>query len=127
MRHFSGGKSRLWLAVLAQVIATVAMLWPSQDFPEVAVPMLDKWAHFVVFGTLYFLWADAISKTKIEITMIFRLSIALLLYGIIIELIQHYWYVSRTGDTLDVLANAIGIVLGLFAKKLKQRIYLQKG
>lgn len=124
MRHFSGGKSRLWLAVLAQVIATVAMLWPSQDFPEVAVPMLDKWAHFVVFGTLYFLWADAISKTKIEITMIFRLSIALLLYGIIIELIQHYWYVSRTGDTLDVLANAIGIVLGLFAKKLKQRIYL---
>ena len=103
------------------------MLWPSQDFPEVAVPMLDKWAHFVVFGTLYFLWADAISKTKIEITMIFRLSIALLLYGIIIELIQHYWYVSRTGDTLDVLANAIGIVLGLFAKKLKQRIYLQKG
>ena len=127
MRHFSGGKSRLWLAVLAQVIATVAMLWPSQDFPEVAVLMLDKWAHFVVFGTLYFLWADAISKTKIEITMIFRLSIALLLYGIIIELIQHYWYVSRTGDTLDVLANAIGIVLGLFAKKLKQRIYLQKG
>ena len=127
MRHFSGGKSRLWLAVLAQVIATVAMLWPSQYFPEVAVPMLDKWAHFVVFGTLYFLWADAISKTKIEITMIFRLSIALLLYGIIIELIQHYWYVSRTGDTLDVLANAIGIVLGLFAKKLKQRIYLQKG
>lgn len=123
MRHFSGGKSRLWLAVLAQVIATVAMLWPSQDFPEVAVPMLDKWAHFVVFGTLYFLWADAISKTKIEITMIFRLAIALLLYGIIIELIQHYWYVSRTGDTLDVLANAIGIVLGLFAKKLKQRIY----
>jgi VanZ family protein len=127
MRHFSGGKSRLWLAVLAQVIATVAMLWPSQDFPEVAVPMLDKWAHFVVFGTLYFLWADAISKTKIEITMIFRLAIALLLYGIIIELIQHYWHVSRTGDTLDVLANAIGIVLGLFAKKLKQRIYLQKG
>lgn len=123
MRHFSGGKSRLWLAVLAQVIATVAMLWPSQDFPEVAVPMLDKCAHFVVFGTLYFLWADAISKTKIEITMIFRLAIALLLYGIIIELIQHYWYVSRTGDTLDVLANAIGIVLGLFAKKLKQRIY----
>lgn len=99
------------------------MLWPFQDFPEVAVPMLDKWAHFVVFGTLYFLWADAISKTKIEITMIFRLAIALLLYGIIIELIQHYWYVSRTGDTLDVLANAIGIVLGLFAKKLKQRIY----
>jgi VanZ family protein len=123
MRHFLGGKSRLWLAVIAQVMATGAMFWPSQDFPEVAVPMVDKWAHFIVFGTLYFLWADAISPKGIEIKMIFRLAISLLLYGIIIELIQHYWYASRTGDTLDVLANAIGIVLGLFAKKRKQRIY----
>lgn len=127
MRHFLGGKPRFWLAVTAQVLATVAMLWPSQDFPDVTVPMVDKWAHFVVFGALYFLWADALSKNEIEIRMIFRLALSLLLYGIIIELIQHYWYASRTGDALDVIANVIGILLGLFAKKLKQRIYPEKG
>lgn len=122
MQRLSGDKLKLWGAIIAHISATVAMLWPSPDLPDIDVPMADKWAHFLVFGVLYFLWAFALSKSAI-IQWTWRLALVLLFYGIIIEVIQQYWYVSRTGDLMDVVANSIGILLGLIAFKIKEKLY----
>jgi len=122
MQRLLGDKLKLWGALVAQISATVAMLWPSPDLPDIDVPMADKWAHFIVFGVLYFLWAFALSKSAIK-QLTWRLAFVLLFYGIIIEVIQQYWYVSRTGDLMDVVANSIGILLGLIAFKFKEKLY----
>lgn len=120
MLRLLGDKSKIWLAIAAQLSATAAMLWPSPELPDVDVPMADKWAHFLVFGVLYFLWALAIQSKRSKRAS-WVLVFALIFYGIIIELIQGYWYISRTGDLMDVVANSIGILLGLIAYNVKER------
>lgn len=122
MLHLLGDKSRVWLAIAAHISATVAMLWPSPDLPDIDVPMVDKWAHFLVFGVLYFLWALALQNRR-SFRLNVGLVLALLLYGIIIEVIQEHWSVTRTGDVIDVLANCIGILLGLIAFNVKEKLY----
>jgi VanZ family protein len=122
MQRLSGDKLKLGGAIAAHISATVAMLWPSPDLPDIDVPMADKWAHFLVFGVLYFLWALALSKSAI-IQWTWRLALVLLFYGIIIEVLQAHWYVSRTGDLMDVAANSIGILLGLIAFDIKEKLY----
>ena len=53
------------------------------------------------------------------------LLIALLFYGIIIEVIQAKIIDGRQGDVLDVMANLLGSILGLFLFT-KLRKYLPK-
>jgi VanZ family protein len=110
------------LALVAQISATAAMLWPAPDLPDIDVPMADKWAHFLVFGGLYFLWASALRNSRV-LSQSLLLIFALLSYGIIIEVIQEYFYVSRTGDLMDVVANSVGILLGLIAFNFKEKLY----
>jgi VanZ family protein len=73
---------------------------------------------------LFFLWAQALSVKKQISRLSLKIVFALLFYGIIIEVIQDNWSVSRTGDLMDVLANTIGILLGLIVFQFKRRIYL---
>lgn len=40
------------------------------------------------------------------------------IYGVVIELIQEFFITSRTGEVKDILANTVGILLGLSATKL---------
>lgn len=39
-------------------------------------------------------------------------------FGLAIELIQEFFITSRTGEVKDILANTIGVLLGLSASKL---------
>jgi VanZ family protein len=73
---------------------------------------------------LFFLWAQALSIKNQISRLSLKIVFALLFYGIIIEVIQDNWSVSRTGDLMDVLANTIGILLGLIVFQFKRRIYL---
>ena len=123
MRRLLGDKIALGLALLGQIIATLAMLWPNPELPHVDLPFLDKWAHFVVFLILYLLWAWALESKGPRVKWTLQLVFTLLIYGIIIESIQHYWYVSRKGDLMDVLANATGILIGFLAHQLKSKVY----
>jgi VanZ family protein len=123
MQRLLGDKIALCLALLGQIIATLAMLWPNPELPDVDLPFLDKWAHFVIFSILYLLWAWALESKGPRVKWTLHLVFALLIYGIIIESIQHYWYVSRKGDLMDVLANATGILIGFLAHQLKSKVY----
>ena len=120
MQRLLGDKIALGLALLGQIIATLAMLWPNPELPDVDLPFLDKWAHFSIF---YLLWAWALESKGPRVKWTLILVFALLIYGIIIESIQHYWYVSRKGDLMDVLANATGILIGFLAHQLKSKVY----
>lgn len=123
MPRLLGDRILIWLAITAQITATLALLWPAPDLPELDVPMSDKWAHFLVFAVLFFLWAQALSVKNNRPLSSVKLFFALVFYGIIIEVIQDLWYVSRTGDLMDVMANTVGILLGLILFHLRRRIY----
>ena len=51
------------------------------------------------------------------------LLLSILLYGIIIEIFQGLFTVSRSADILDVVSNLLGSLLGIFFFKIvKQKL-----
>ena len=122
MPRLLGDKIRVWLAITAQIMVTVALLWPAPDWPQTDVPMADKWAHFLVFSVLFYLWAQALSVKNQIRRLSVKLVIALIFYSTIIEVIQDSWSISRTGDFMDVLANTVGILMGLIVFNIKEKL-----
>lgn len=88
----------------------------SSNLPTISVLYLDKAVHVFfhfVFTILWFLFF----KKKLDTSNIFRpLVIAFLFsffFGIAIELMQHFFTVTRSADLMDELANLSGATLAV--------------
>ena len=105
------------------LLLTYMLLSPPKGLPQ-ELPLFegaDKVVHVVIFAVLSFLYKATFSRQAFG-----RCFLILILYGIATELAQEYMHLGRSGDPLDLLADAIGIVLGyramrLLAHKLMQR------
>ncbi len=81
------------------------------------VPFIDKWVHICMYGGLSgVLWIEyvrahrSIKFTKALLpTVLFPLALS----GTM-ELLQAYCTTTRSGDWLDMAANSIGVILGMF-------------
>jgi VanZ family protein len=76
---------------------------------------LDKIAHFGIFLIFAFLLIWGIF-VKIRIFKFKSASLALLIaivYGILIEILQHFFTIHRQADIFDVLADTIGAISGV--------------
>ncbi|WP_145758404.1 VanZ family protein [Sediminicola sp. YIK13] len=92
------------------------------DLPEFELPFVDKLVHFIFYFMAALLGALFIrERTKGKNDMmksILTIVIAVVLYGIIIEVLQSELTVDREGDVFDVMANTIGALVGALAIKL---------
>ncbi|MBQ6190192.1 MAG: VanZ family protein [Bacteroidaceae bacterium] len=100
--------------VIAVVI--ILSLAPIPEMPRLPdINLLDKWAHFVMYGGLCLvIWWEYWRQHR-QINWQHATIGAILLpiiLGILMELGQTYLTTCRTGDWLDAVANAIGVVLG---------------
>ena len=90
---------------------------PGTDVPGIIdIPYLDKWVHIGLFFALSFLWKlwldrPSSNQSRSKVLLFF----ILLLYGMVIELIQHTMLPTRSADPWDIVANAVGILLGIWA------------
>ncbi len=101
---------RYWLSITIFTLfsITALSLWPAAYLPE--VPGTDKTHHFIAYILL--ILPTALRKPKH-----WRLiAIGFLFFSGAIELIQPY--VNRYGEWLDLAANGLGILLGIFIAKL---------
>ena len=96
------------------IIVTISIAYLSLvKVPKVPfeISYLDKWQHSLAYFTLTICWLFSyykrISNRKYIIVL------ACVIYGIILELLQSTITTHRTGDYLDILANTLGIFLGL--------------
>lgn len=92
-----------WLGFIMTIIFT---MMPSQHIPD-SVIFWDKAQHALAFFMLMFTGAIAYAKRLAWI------AIFLLLYGASIEIMQQYFTTSRNGDILDIVADTVGVILGL--------------
>ncbi|MGL1958081.1 MAG: VanZ family protein [Colwellia sp.] len=83
-------------------IATLS-LWPAAYLPE--FPGTDKTHHFIAYAVL--MLPVALRKPKYWLLV----AIGFIAFSGIIELIQPY--VNRYGEWLDLLANSLGVLLGI--------------
>jgi len=76
------------------------------------IPHADKAAHFTFYfvaAILGCLFLRERTKGILERNKtILVVLISVIIYGIIIEVIQHIFTVNRTGDIYDALANSLG-------------------
>lgn len=91
-------------AVLITVGIAVLSLTESTQMPSVSLN--DKLVHGVMYALLAASWMMPVRRPVWIIA-------AVTLYGILIELLQHYCTLTRSGEWRDVLADFIGALVGV--------------
>jgi VanZ family protein len=88
---------------------------PSIDAPAL-FPGQDKLFHLIVFGILGFLAMGTLQASRhgYPTGQVWQVVFAVMLYGILDEFHQ-YFVPGRSADVYDVLADAIGGLLGAWA------------
>jgi VanZ family protein len=100
--------ARAWLAVGWFLIVStfVVCLVPAKELPATGIS--DKWEHTIAYSVLT-LWFMGIYRRSRYL----HVAGALVLMGVVIELLQGAMQLGRQCDILDVIANSSGVVLGV--------------
>lgn len=102
----------LFLVVAIWIICLI----PIPETPFDDVPMIDKWTHFVMYGSLcsviFTEYANRHIKPNIKRLAIIGVLLPIIMGGLI-ELAQAYCTGgNRSGDWIDWIANSIGVMIG---------------
>ena len=103
-------RSLFWVALVGTYIAAVL----PQDIAPTLGPLSDKWTHFLAFAILTILLRLSYRISAVQTTLF------LFLYGILIEFSQ-YFTPNRCAETLDVVADMIGVAIGLLLYMFLQK------
>lgn len=86
------------------------------SLPEIKISFFDKIVHTGAYAVLMFtggLYFLAGRDKKDQNRRMAVLGICLVVYGILIEVLQKVLPVNRWWEVWDILANAIGVLLGV--------------
>jgi VanZ family protein len=102
--------------ILAMVIMVLSAV-PGNLMPDLSFKAGDKWGHFLAYGTLTLAFSTEYanqlrwsSKSGRWLIIVGAVCIA---YGMLIEVLQGLIFYHRTFDFADMLANALGVGLGM--------------
>ncbi|WP_306353438.1 VanZ family protein [Flavobacterium sp. '19STA2R22 D10 B1'] len=116
------------LALFWTIFITLLSLMRFSEVPKIEVENVDKYVHFIFYFGFTMLWYLGLSTkfntVKKEKIAAIALGIAVV-YGIMIEVIQGMFTVSRNADVYDAIANTCGsifaiLVLGIYYKLKKK-------
>ena len=114
--------------ILILVIWYLSLFTPPKT--ELAnVRFIDKWAHLLMYGSLAFvLWMEdwRVRKASPSMPRALALYIGPVAMSGLIELAQAYCTTDRSGDWLDLSANAIGalagiVLSGMLTRKMRKK------
>lgn len=114
--------------ILILVIWYLSLFTPPKT--ELAnVRFIDKWAHLLMYGSLAFvLWMEdwRVRKASPSMPRALALYIGPVAMSGLIELAQAYCTTGRSGDWLDLAANAIGalagiVLSGMLTRKMRKK------
>jgi VanZ family protein len=105
-----------WISIIVLVAIWILSLVPA--FPETPlddVRFIDKWVHFVMYGTftLIIWWEYLKGHRYIDYAKLAVFAVlAPMLMGGLLEILQATCTTCRSGEWLDFLANSVGVCLG---------------
>lgn len=103
---------------LISIIYTALLMYLSLDTLKTSMKLpsqSDKLFHALAYFIFTFFWWVTIYsflKVSFKKTIIIA-SFWSLLFGILIEFLQHFLTANRQGDILDILANALGTLFAV--------------
>ncbi|APD06548.1 hypothetical protein UJ101_01018 [Flavobacteriaceae bacterium UJ101] len=107
------------LLFITITVVTILSLMPLDNL-EIKAPLgTDKIVHVIMYFSIstLALWSYANNSNH---TM--KIIIVVILYSILIEILQEYMPLKRSGDIYDVIANSIGAILGLISQPIIKKI-----
>jgi VanZ family protein len=120
-----------WAALIWTIVIAFLCLVSFNHIPRVGLSNSDKYAHFTfhfVFSGLWFLYFSHRKGNFNKVSTFLMVFLLSFFYGVAIEMMQDLFTETRKADVFDVLANAIGALIGLlvigFNRKYLQRIKL---
>ena len=100
-------------AVLIAIGIAVASLWEYPQVPK-TVALHDKIVHGLMYAILAFsVMAAFLSIHCARIKQYIFTCVGVTFYGALMEVLQHYCTLSRSGDIDDLYADFFGALLGL--------------
>jgi VanZ family protein len=104
---------RFWLAAGWSLIAlaTIASLLPARKLPNLGAS--DKVEHMAAYALLALWFSGIYPRSRYPL-----IGILLFLFGLFIEWAQGAMNLGRQADVYDIVANTLGIALGLVAALL---------
>jgi len=99
-------------AILWTLLIFILCFMPAREVPDVKIPLIDKWAHFILFGVFSFLWLLSLRTVTVgRMAVVLIISIVL---GWLVEYLQGaLTFLGRSQDNIDTLADGIGGLLGM--------------
>lgn len=96
------------------LVITALSLYPSTELPETDMAFADKWAHWLMYGTLSFvlLWDYSRNKQRRAAAQELCLTLFSMLWGGLMELAQIHLTTTRSGEWMDFAANCFGAICG---------------
>jgi len=121
---FSPRGRACWRALLALLLLVISWLAFSPKPPEGIDTGWDKANHLLAFATLAVVSALSLTGARRE-RKVGKVVLGLLAYGIFIELVQTQ-VPGRSAEAADVLADMVGVALGLLLLAGLERLPLLK-
>ena len=108
-------KSYVWYmpAVLLTVGITIISLWEAPHLPPPVLSLGDKVLHGIMYLVLAITWIVPVSRFVPKRMPYVYVSLAVTAYGALMEVLQHYCTLTRSGEMMDVYADLIGAVVGV--------------
>jgi len=124
IKHLLTDKS-IFIALVLSIFILIVSLVPINNKLLDEIKYSDKVIHVLFYLTLCLSWLFYF-KTKNKIKQKFIIALGIFVYGIIIEVLQSDFTTYRTGSLYDVLANTVGIVIGLLIFKKLYKILIKQ-
>lgn len=99
---------------IALICIEILSLLPKS--PEIILNSWDKFNHFLAFSTLFVFFNLAFKSVKFRVSFVL-----LLLFGIQIEIAQSFTP-NREFSFFDILADVVGLIFGILALKLANKL-----
>jgi len=116
-------KTYFLLAILWTLLVTVLSLITikSDIGSSINIANKDKFVHFTFYFVFVVLWFLYVESKNINPKTKYKILVASIGYGILMEICQGIFTINRITDIFDVLANSAGAILGiLFMSYIKR-------
>ncbi len=87
-----------------------------QNVSLIPIPYFDKFIHFVWYMMLYIFWygyfLEKTPSSAVQLSRRLFLIIAIVSFGLIIEILQENIFINRSFEIIDIAVNFIGTITG---------------
>ena len=100
-------------AVLTAIVIAIASLWETPQMPQ-AITVSDKLAHGLLYALLAIsMMAGVRRDARMRVRTYLYVCALATSYGALMEILQRFCTLTRSGEMADLYADAIGAIIGL--------------